>query len=345
MQYFALLISKELERTPDEQADEMAKYQSFHAKASSAIRGGDALALSGGRGADHRRPGRAGRHRRPVRRGAPRWPRATTCSRPKTSTRRWPWPATSRWPGTARWSCGRWSTPANRPAQLTGNDWLALLLEPPASRTHARARRSGRRWSARHGEFAAAAGEHIIGRRRLARPVHGDDGAGARRRGPDHRRALSWRVPRSPPASTSSRAADRDEAVKLASMIPASAVAAAAAGGGIRAVSTRMANLDGVFRREWGPAVAALARWSGDLTVAEDAVQEACAEALRSWPARRRARQPRRVAGDRRPQPRPGPAASRIRPSRKGIGGCAGRLSGRAPITPTRIRSATTSCG
>jgi RNA polymerase sigma-70 factor (ECF subfamily) len=45
-----------------------------------------------------------------------------------------------------------------------------------------------------------------------------------------------------------------------------------------------MTNLDGVFRREWGPAVAALARWSGDLTVAEDAVQEAFAEALRVWP-------------------------------------------------------------
>ncbi|WP_204080793.1 RNA polymerase sigma factor [Mycobacterium riyadhense] len=45
-----------------------------------------------------------------------------------------------------------------------------------------------------------------------------------------------------------------------------------------------MSTLDGVFRREWGPAVAALARWSGDLTVAEDAVQEACAEALRAWP-------------------------------------------------------------
>ncbi len=45
-----------------------------------------------------------------------------------------------------------------------------------------------------------------------------------------------------------------------------------------------MSDLDGVFRREWGPAVAALARWSGDLTVAEDAVQEACAEALRTWP-------------------------------------------------------------
>lgn len=45
-----------------------------------------------------------------------------------------------------------------------------------------------------------------------------------------------------------------------------------------------MVNLDGVFRREWGPAVAAIARWSGDLSVAEDAVQEACAEALRTWP-------------------------------------------------------------
>jgi RNA polymerase sigma-70 factor (ECF subfamily) len=45
-----------------------------------------------------------------------------------------------------------------------------------------------------------------------------------------------------------------------------------------------MTDLDGVFRREWGPAVAALARWSGDLTIAEDAVQEACAEALRAWP-------------------------------------------------------------
>src|ERR1700745_784240 len=44
-----------------------------------------------------------------------------------------------------------------------------------------------------------------------------------------------------------------------------------------------MVNLDGVFRREWGSAVAALARWSGDLSVAEDAVQEACAEALRAW--------------------------------------------------------------
>ncbi|MGY4712343.1 RNA polymerase sigma factor [Mycolicibacterium sp. CBM1] len=46
-----------------------------------------------------------------------------------------------------------------------------------------------------------------------------------------------------------------------------------------------MGALDGVFRREWGPTVAALARWSGDLGVAEDAVQEACAEAVLRWSA------------------------------------------------------------
>ena len=46
-----------------------------------------------------------------------------------------------------------------------------------------------------------------------------------------------------------------------------------------------MPNLDGVFRREWGPAVAALARWCGNLTVAEDAVQDAFTEAMRAWPS------------------------------------------------------------
>src|SRR5208283_4963644 len=43
MQYFALLISGERDRTPEEGAAEMAAYQGFHAKAASAIRGGDAL--------------------------------------------------------------------------------------------------------------------------------------------------------------------------------------------------------------------------------------------------------------------------------------------------------------
>ncbi len=79
-----------------------------------------------------------------------------------------------------------------------------------------------------------------------------------------------------------------------------------------------MANLDGVFRREWGPAVAALARWSGDLTVAEDAVQEAFTEALRAWPRDGVPDNPGGMDRDGRPQPRAGPAASRIGPSGKG---------------------------
>ena len=43
MQYFALLISKEDVLTPDEQASIMAAFEGFHAKAASAIRAGDAL--------------------------------------------------------------------------------------------------------------------------------------------------------------------------------------------------------------------------------------------------------------------------------------------------------------
>jgi DNA-directed RNA polymerase specialized sigma24 family protein len=43
-----------------------------------------------------------------------------------------------------------------------------------------------------------------------------------------------------------------------------------------------MQSLDGVFRREWGRTVAAIARWCGDLTVAEDAVQEAFFSAYRN---------------------------------------------------------------
>jgi hypothetical protein len=58
MQYFALLISKERDLTPNERGDAMTAYQDFHAKAGSAIRAGDALTpaatgvrISGGPGA------------------------------------------------------------------------------------------------------------------------------------------------------------------------------------------------------------------------------------------------------------------------------------------------------
>ncbi|MBO0807278.1 MAG: hypothetical protein J2P32_03125, partial [Actinobacteria bacterium] len=40
-----------------------------------------------------------------------------------------------------------------------------------------------------------------------------------------------------------------------------------------------------VFRAHWWPAVAAVTRQLGDLELAEDAVQDACAAALVQWPA------------------------------------------------------------
>ncbi|HYW24257.1 MAG TPA: sigma-70 family RNA polymerase sigma factor [Terriglobales bacterium] len=42
-------------------------------------------------------------------------------------------------------------------------------------------------------------------------------------------------------------------------------------------------DLDGLFRAHWWPAVATVTRMVGDLEVAEDAVQEACATALVRW--------------------------------------------------------------
>ncbi len=43
--------------------------------------------------------------------------------------------------------------------------------------------------------------------------------------------------------------------------------------------------LGGVLREHWWAAVASIARRTGDLEVAEDAVQEACAVAVTQWSA------------------------------------------------------------
>lgn len=45
-------------------------------------------------------------------------------------------------------------------------------------------------------------------------------------------------------------------------------------------------SIDGVYRAEFGRALATVARMVGDIGLAEDAVQEAFADALRSWPER-----------------------------------------------------------
>ncbi|AVH22750.1 RNA polymerase sigma factor [Nocardia cyriacigeorgica] len=51
-------------------------------------------------------------------------------------------------------------------------------------------------------------------------------------------------------------------------------------------MTTDPAEFDRVYRAEFGRAVATLARLTGDVGLAEDAVQEAFADALRTWPQR-----------------------------------------------------------
>jgi hypothetical protein len=221
MQYFALLISQERERTPEEGAEGMAAFQAFHAKAASAIRAGDALAPAASA----------------VRiTGGPDAPIVTD----------------GPFVESAEVACGYYVFEAEnldealalardipvaefgavevRPTfhafdpdwSQTGGQWLALLLEPPASAFVP----GTPEWQAeaeRHGEFAAAAGDHIVGGAALQAPttattVRVRDGEVLLTDGPYVEGAeiatgfylLS--------------AADRDEAVKLAAMIPASAV-------------------------------------------------------------------------------------------------------------------------
>jgi hypothetical protein len=221
MQYLALLISKERDLTPDQGATEMAAYQSFHAKAGSAIRAGDALLppatgarIAGGPDAPTVTDG-------PFAEGAeiaggyyvfeaenlddvlalardiPAAQNGAIEVRPIFHTM------------DSEWS-------------RSDATWLALLLEPPAA-VNTPGTPEWEAEAARHGEFAAAAGDHIVAGAALHEPatattVRVRDG-----------QALFTDGPFAEAAEIATgfyllAAADRDEAVKLASMIPASAV-------------------------------------------------------------------------------------------------------------------------
>ncbi|GAA1429184.1 YciI family protein [Mycobacterium cookii] len=219
MQYLALLIRQDRDLTPDEQATEMAAYQSFHASARSAIRAGDALTpestrISGGPDAPTITDGPfaegaevAGGYyvfeaenlddALELARGIPAARHGAIELRPIFHT------------FDAEWS-------------RSDAQWLALLLEPPSSVNTP----GTPEWQAeaeRHGEFAAAAGDHIVGGAALHEPatattVRVRDGQALLTDGPF---AESAEIATGFYLLT---AADRDEAVKLASMIPASTV-------------------------------------------------------------------------------------------------------------------------
>jgi hypothetical protein len=221
MQYLALLIRQDRNLTPDEQADEMAAYESFHAKARPAIRSGDALTpaatavrISGGPDAPTITDG-------PFAEGAEVAGgfyvfEAENLDDALELARDIP--------------AARYGAIEVRPIYHTVDSewshsdagWLALLLEPPEN-VNTPGSPEWQAESGRHGEFASAAGDHVVAGAALHDPatattVRVRDGQALLTDGPF---AESAEIATGFYLLT---AADRDEAVKLASMIPASVV-------------------------------------------------------------------------------------------------------------------------
>ena len=221
MQYLALLISKEVERTPDEGAAMMAAYQAFHAKAASAIRAGDALL-----------PVAAGARIT----GGPDSPVVTDGPFPEgaeVAGGYYVFEAENLDEALALARdipAAQYGAIEVRPAyhvfesewtNAGAGQWLALLLEPPAA-ANVPGTPEWEAEAARHGAFAAVAGDHIVGGAALHEPatattVRVRDGDMTLTDGPFAEAAeiaTGFYV----------LTGDRDEAVKLASMIPAGAV-------------------------------------------------------------------------------------------------------------------------
>lgn len=221
MQYFALLISKEQDRAPDDAATAMAAWENFHAKAGSAIKAGDALA-----------PAAAAA----VITGGPDAPTVTdgpfaeaaevacgyyvfeaeNLDEALALARDVPIAAFG---AVELWPVVHSIEPARK---LTGDDWLALLLEPAAT-AHTPGTPEWEAVAAKHADLHAAAGDHVIGGaalhdRTTATTVRVRDGE-----------VLITDGPYVEGAEIATGiyllgASDRDEAIKIASMIPASTV-------------------------------------------------------------------------------------------------------------------------
>lgn len=221
MQYFALLISKEQDRAPDDAATAMAAWENFHAKAGSAIKAGDALA-----------PAAAAA----VITGGPDAPTVTdgpfaeaaevacgyyvfeaeNLDEALALARDVPIAAFG---AVELWPVVHSIEPARK---LTGDDWLALLLEPPAT-AHTPGTPEWEAVAAKHADLHAAAGDHVIGGaalhdRSTATTVRVRDGEVLLTDGPYVEGAeIATGI-------YLLGASDRDEAIKIASMIPASTV-------------------------------------------------------------------------------------------------------------------------
>jgi hypothetical protein len=222
MYYFALLLGPQPTGEPDAEtiAAEMAAYQNFHASAGTAIRAGDALTpasaavkITGGPAAPVVTDG-------PFAEGAEVAGgyyvfEADNLDDALEIARQIP---ACRQGGVEVWPMIHWSAPA----EPVGDDWLALLLEP-ADGTHAPESDEWISGAAEHVEFGKAAGDHIL----AGAPLHPTTAATTVR--VRDGQALFTDGPYAEGAEVANgfyvlRAADRDEAVKVASMIPASSV-------------------------------------------------------------------------------------------------------------------------
>jgi hypothetical protein len=221
MHYFALLISPERDLTPEEGAEETTAYQNFHAKAASAIRAGDALQpqatgmrISGGPDAPIVTDG-------PFAEGAEVAGgyyvfEAENLDEALALAREIP---AAKYGGVEVWPMVHFS-PARAP--LTTASWLALLLEP----ADATVEPGTPQWDEgikAHTEFGKIAGDRAVG----GAPLHPPTTATTVRVRDGE--VLLTDGPYAEGAEVANgfyyiNAADRDEAVKVASMIPASTV-------------------------------------------------------------------------------------------------------------------------
>jgi hypothetical protein len=226
MQYFALLVSPP--DAPDVRADPaaleagLAAYQDFHARESASMRAGDALTPAD----------TAARIT-----GGPDAPLVTDGPFPEAAevacgyyvfeaddldaalelARQVPHAsvgAVEIWPMIMEFE------PARKP---TGSDWLALLLEPAGRTVPTPGTPEWEAGIAEHGKFGAAASDHILG----GAALHGPSTATTVRVRDGE--VLLTDGPFAEGAEVANgfyvlSAADRDEAVKIASMIPASTV-------------------------------------------------------------------------------------------------------------------------
>jgi len=223
MHYFALLLGPEATGEPDTatQAAIMTAYQNFHAAAGSAIRAGDALTASASAARITGGPTAPTVTDGPFAEGAEVAGgyyvfEAEDLDEALELARQIPACASG---GVEVWPMVMWNQPEE---PLDGSHWLALLLEP-AENAVAPDTPKFEAGLAAHGEFGAAAGDHIKGGAALHPPstattVRVRDGRVTLTDGPYIEGAevangfyiLS--------------ATDRDEAVKIASMIPATTV-------------------------------------------------------------------------------------------------------------------------